>query len=74
MDNNKEESVRKRAYSIWEEKGKPEGEHDSHWDQALQELGTADQGTSGTIPTQIVDAGLQEKAPPAKKRARSPGR
>lgn len=74
MDSNKEESVRKRAYSIWEEKGKPEGEQDSHWNQALQELGTADSGTSGMIPTEVVDASLQEKAPPAKKRTRSAGK
>jgi hypothetical protein len=74
MDNNKEESVRKRAYSIWEEKGKPDGEHDSHWDQALQELSTADPGTSGKIPSDVVDASLQDKTSPAKKRARSAGK
>ena len=33
------EAARLRAYRIWESNGRPEGEHESHWHQALKELG-----------------------------------
>jgi hypothetical protein len=36
-----EAELRGRAYEIWEAKGRPEGEHLSHWQQALAELGLA---------------------------------
>ena len=32
-------AVRTRAYRIWETRGRPDGEHESHWQQALAELG-----------------------------------
>jgi hypothetical protein len=38
MDDN-EEAVRLRAYQIWEQLGRAEGEHESHWQRALEELG-----------------------------------
>jgi len=34
-----EEAVRLRAYQIWERDGRPDGEHESHWQKALKELG-----------------------------------
>jgi hypothetical protein len=50
------EAIRLRAYRIWESRGRPEGEHESHWHQALKELGLANpaeqpQGTTlgGTV-------------------------
>ena len=33
------DAIRLRAYQIWESNGRPEGEHQSHWHQALKELG-----------------------------------
>ena len=39
MDDNHDDAARNRAYEIWEENGRPEGEHESHWYQALKELG-----------------------------------
>jgi hypothetical protein len=35
------ETVRLRAYQIWIDEGRPEGQHESHWHRALQELGLA---------------------------------
>ena len=32
-------ATRARAYAIWETRGRPDGEHQSHWEQALKELG-----------------------------------
>lgn len=33
------EAARLRAYQIWEQEGRQEGQHESHWQQALKELG-----------------------------------
>ncbi|NNU63797.1 DUF2934 domain-containing protein [Rhizobium sp. WYCCWR 11152] len=32
------EQIRKRAQEIWEAEGRPEGQHERHWQQAEQEL------------------------------------
>jgi Protein of unknown function (DUF2934) len=33
-----EERVRQRAHEIWEEAGRPDGQHDAHWEQAQREI------------------------------------
>jgi hypothetical protein len=33
-----EERVRQRAHKIWEKAGRPDGQHDSHWEQARREI------------------------------------
>lgn len=38
MESEKQEHIRKRAYKIWEEKGRPSGSADDHWHQARQEI------------------------------------
>ncbi|MBB2752831.1 UNVERIFIED_ORG: hypothetical protein GGI57_003540 [Rhizobium aethiopicum] len=35
---NREEEIRKRAYSLWEKEGRPEGQHRHHWTLAVHEL------------------------------------
>ena len=39
MIENSDDAVRERAYAIWEREGRPDGQHESHWKQALVELG-----------------------------------
>lgn len=39
MSEHDDETVRQRAYDIWEREGQPYGEHESHWHLALKELG-----------------------------------
>jgi hypothetical protein len=34
-----EEAIKIRAYSIWEEEGRPEGRRLEHWLRAVEELG-----------------------------------
>ncbi|WP_172599268.1 DUF2934 domain-containing protein [Rhizobium leguminosarum] len=34
----REEEIRKRAYSLWEKQGRPEGRHRHHWTLAEHEL------------------------------------
>jgi hypothetical protein len=31
-----EDAIRARAYQIWEEEGRPEGQHELHWQRALE--------------------------------------
>jgi hypothetical protein len=33
-----EERVRQRAHEIWEEAGRPDGQHEAHWEQAAREI------------------------------------
>ena len=39
MDDQKLAWVRERAYYLWLEAGKPEGEQDAHWFKAVEEAG-----------------------------------
>jgi len=34
----REESIRRRAHEIWEQEGRPEGQHERHWQQAASEI------------------------------------
>jgi hypothetical protein len=40
-DENVEESIRVRAYEIWEREGRPAGKHFEHWHQSELEMGRA---------------------------------
>jgi len=37
----REQAIRERAYSIWEEEGRPDGQHVSHWLRAETEIDSA---------------------------------
>jgi Protein of unknown function (DUF2934) len=37
----REQLVRRRAYEIWEQQGRPHGRHGGHWEAAERELGDA---------------------------------
>lgn len=37
MHVDKEETIKARAYQIWEEEGRPHGRHHEHWQKAMQE-------------------------------------
>ena len=39
-----EEQIRKRAFELWEQAGKPEGRDDEFWDQAQRELDCEERG------------------------------
>jgi hypothetical protein len=42
MTERDEDLIKKRAYALWEAEGRPEGRHDSHWEQAFRELSNGD--------------------------------
>ena len=43
MTDEREEAIRLRAYAIWNESGRPVGQHLRHWRQAEQEVYKAGQ-------------------------------
>ena len=43
MTDEREEAIRRRAYAIWNESGRPVGQHLRHWPQAEQEVSKAEQ-------------------------------
>jgi hypothetical protein len=51
-----EEEVRNRAYAIWEAKGRPEGEHLEHWQQAIKEIEQAKEAPADAAPGGVVPA------------------
>ena len=38
MAENEDDWIRRRAYSLWEEEGRPSGRDAEHWERATQEL------------------------------------
>ena len=42
-----EERIRRRAYELWEQEGRPESRHQEHWSKAMAELGEALEGPEG---------------------------
>ncbi len=43
--NEREESIRRRAYEIWEQEGRPHGQEMEHWLRAFKEFGEQADGT-----------------------------
>jgi hypothetical protein len=46
--------IRQRAHQIWEQSGRPDGQHESHWAQAERELaadGRAPAASEGNDPS-----------------------
>lgn len=41
------ECIRKRAYEIWEQEGRPEGREEEHWKQAAREMALDSDHTEG---------------------------
>jgi hypothetical protein len=42
IENSDYDAIRERAYEIWEREGRPDGQHEDHWRQALAELALMD--------------------------------
>jgi hypothetical protein len=59
-----EEGIRARAYAIWEDEGRPDGQHLEHWRRAMDEVAAFQPAP------QPID-GARSKAPKA---AKSPAR
>lgn len=38
MGNDREDRIRERARQVWENEGKPEGQHERHWSEATSQI------------------------------------
>jgi hypothetical protein len=64
--------IRKLAYKLWEEEGRPEGKDMDHWSKAAGLL-TAGPPTTATTRSTTVKAGPAKRSATAKK-AKAPAR
>lgn len=62
-----EDSIRRRAYAIWEREGRPDGRDRDHWLQAQWEL-TGEQAAMSHPADEIL--ALKPRPAPGKSRAR----
>jgi hypothetical protein len=58
-----EERVRQRAHEIWEEAGRPDGQHDAHWEQACREIEAESDEPSGVVDAPDKSAKNAQKPP-----------
>ncbi|ASY66089.1 Cell division protein FtsW (plasmid) [Sinorhizobium sojae CCBAU 05684] len=72
----REELIRRRAYAIWENEGRPDGQDKRHWEQASREMARGNgpdpmeetEGTTGALNAPAAPASLGgEKTPDANK-------
>jgi hypothetical protein len=56
-------NVAERAYSLWEEEGRPHGRHETHWERAEQELSGAEKSAAAPVGDGQVAAKSAEPAP-----------
>jgi hypothetical protein len=47
----REQKIKDRAHAIWEEQGKPHGQHDEHWLQAERDISSAVGSNPGKLDT-----------------------
>ena len=66
MDNDWNKWLRERAYSLWEEEGRPDGRQQDHWRQAEEEFaarnmnGFSDQHADSNLTTAKSDPKRQK--------------
>ena len=62
MTIDKHERIRQRAFEIWEQAGRPEGEHERHWHQATREIEAEDAAVGDS---QTYDEASVAERPPS---------
>lgn len=64
-----DERIRDRAYALWEQNGRPEGQAEEHWHQAQSDVQAEDVGSSpGTLPHPASPAQVSSQKPASKPR------
>jgi hypothetical protein len=59
----KEQTLRERAYKIWEDEGRSDGSHEDHWRRA-EEQHQASEGMSGDEAVDRVTSSVEPKPEP----------
>ena len=60
MGDDRQEKIRKRAYEIWENEGRPHGRDDFHWKQAVSE---AEESGAAPVAEPGMEAGSSAAVP-----------
>jgi hypothetical protein len=60
----REQSIRERAYAIWQAEGEPAGSHDQHWDRAAREIDATNAATEAAATAGETAAQSEEVPPP----------
>jgi hypothetical protein len=71
MNMDLEQSIRERAYQIWEREGRVHGRDEAHWHCAKLELAGADQGASPIALRRSKAGGAADGAQKARARAKT---
>jgi hypothetical protein len=50
--NDRDERIRQRAYQIWEEEGRPEGQETRHWEEASREFSSEEETRDSFVETE----------------------
>jgi hypothetical protein len=61
----REDEIRRRAYSIWEEEGRIDGKHEEHWRRATEEVGQPEadhENPGGVLEQALKSGGLSSQA------------
>ena len=53
-DMSREERVRERAYQLWEAAGRPDGQADQYWHEAVAELAAQEDEPGTELPANIA--------------------
>ncbi len=67
----REEHVRRRAYQLWEQEGRPEGRDTAHWSQAEAELEVAPVRGDGVAGDGADNSGTRPSRAPARNARRA---
>jgi hypothetical protein len=65
MGTDRHEKIQQRAHEIWEREGRPDGQHDRHWRQAIDEL---DRDELDRERQELADARKEETSPTGQER------
>jgi hypothetical protein len=65
----REDTIRSRAYRIWEQENQPDGRHEEHWEQAEREIGAEGKATEPSQQDGSTDASSERCVGPT-----APGR
>ncbi|WLS06328.1 DUF2934 domain-containing protein [Shinella oryzae] len=72
MTDTRREWISKRAYTIWEEAGRPDGRDGDHWDQAERERADFEKGAVAKKAAKKPVIEISDKAKPVKAQAAKP--
>ncbi len=77
MENDREELIKRRAYAIWEQEGRPDGQHLRHWEQAAREMqgqGASNQDGGESLETEGTTNAVSSTPAPRETSARNGAR